>query len=240
MEATTIIKTGQGAPSRRYHGGCHQPLEPDRNTPLPPGLRVGGGSRTSFDAALRCSQSSQRSGLESWPGREKRSGNKKQGRPEVQGGRQANTRGRDNYRSAGQEHGVQSKPVAAWRGRPGSLSRNCAQRVSGETRGEREAIHRVGSSSRRGRSAMVVHNAHAFHAPMPSTAPHGRPHRPCLPCSHAAHRTETVVCAHVAHRTQTIMASAAQVVRGTHARSALRAPAGCAAPHCTMATPMGS
>ena len=51
------------------------------------------------------------------------------------------------------------------------FSRNCSQRVSGERRGEMEAIHRVGSSSRYGLSAMVVHTAHAFHTPMPSIAP---------------------------------------------------------------------
>ena len=68
---------------------------------------------------------------------------------------------------------------------------------------------------------------------------HGRPHRPCLSCSHATHGTQTIVCSHVTHRTQTFM-SAAQVVSGTHARSALRAPDGCAAPHCNMATPLGS
>ena len=42
-----------------------------------------------------------------------------------------------------------------------------------------EAIHRVGTSSRHGRAAMVVITAHAFHAPMPPTAP--RPLQPRLP-----------------------------------------------------------
>jgi hypothetical protein len=53
------------------------------------------------------------------------------------------------------------------------FSRNCSQTqwVRGERRGEMEEIRRVGSSRWRGRSAMVVHTAHAFHAPMPSTAP---------------------------------------------------------------------
>jgi hypothetical protein len=60
---------------------------------------------------------------------------------------------------------------AAWRGRPGLFTRNCSQRVSRERRGEMEAIHQAGSSSRRGRSALVAQTADAVHTPMPSTAP---------------------------------------------------------------------
>ena len=63
------------------------------------------------------------------PGKRKCSVDKEQGRPEVQGGRAANSRlARENYRSAEPEQAVQGKPV--WEGsmamETGFVSINCA------------------------------------------------------------------------------------------------------------------
>jgi hypothetical protein len=117
----------------------------------------------------------QRLGLKSWPGREKkfsqhgtgptRSPRRETSKHEAGAGITAGRPGKSmqcNENTCGRE---------AWRRRQGVFSRNCSQRVGGERRGEMEAIHRVGSPSRRGRSAKVIHTAHAFYTPMPSTAP---------------------------------------------------------------------
>jgi hypothetical protein len=130
-----------------------------------------------------------KAGLGSWPGREKKFSG--QGTGPTRGPNRETSK---HQAGKGQRQVGRARADSArknWEGGRTGFSRNCSQRAIRERRGEIEAIHLVLSSSRRGRAAMVVHTAHAFHDPMPPTAP-----RPLWPRSPVAPMLDLTCTAH--------------------------------------------